>query len=418
GGRSRGRATRPGPARSGTRPGRGRGGGRGEAGPRADLDPGSVLRRDAVLGVDGADQQAAGPGLLECRAPPRMDAARPARCSSLPGPRRGGIHQRPPAPHDRRGGEGGAHRARGGRPRHGGDSPRRCPRLRLAPRSGLDPGSGLRTGEPGRQRPGGGDLRAGHRGGSAGPAAAGAGPGGRRLRSRADRGPSGPAGGRDRGQAAADCGGSPVSGGRASEAPPRIGLVTYSTKPRGGVIHCLELAEALHHLGCPVHVFALGEPGAGFFRLTTVPHTVFPAPPPEETLEDRVWSSLAALQQGLDRTASEGFDILHAQDCIAGRAVVALRDAGAPVLTVRTVHHVDDFTTEALVECQRRSILDPDRVLVVSQYWRRRLADEFGIRAEVVTNGVNPQRCRRPRGLDSAALRARVGATGRTLFLT
>jgi len=209
-----------------------------------------------------------------------------------------------------------------------------------------------------------------------------------------------------------------VSGGRASEAPPRIGLVTYSTKPRGGVIHCLELAEALHHLGCPVHVFALGEPGAGFFRLTTVPHTIFPAPPPEETLEDRVWSSLAALQQGLDRTASEGFDILHAQDCIAGRAVVALRDAGAPVLTVRTVHHVDDFTTEALVECQRRSILDPDRVLVVSQYWRRRLADEFGIRAEVVTNGVNPQRCRRPRGLDSAALRARVGATGRTLFLT
>ena len=199
---------------------------------------------------------------------------------------------------------------------------------------------------------------------------------------------------------------------------PRIALVTYSTKPRGGVIHCLELAEALHAIGCPVHVFALGDPAAGFFRPTAVPHTIFPAPQPGGTLEDRVWRSLSALREGLGRTASRGFGVLHAQDCIAARAAVALREAGVPVLAVRTVHHVDDFTTEALVECQRRSILDPDRVLVVSQYWRRRLQDEFGVRADVVTNGVNLQRCQRPRGLDPAALRARIGATGRMLFLT
>ena len=209
-----------------------------------------------------------------------------------------------------------------------------------------------------------------------------------------------------------------MSDERATGTTPRIGLVTYTTKPRGGVIHCLELAEALHTIGCPVHVFTLGDPAAGFFRPTTVPHTIFPAPPPDGTLEDRVWSSVSALQQGLGRTASRGFGVLHAQDCIASRAVVALREAGAPVLAVRTVHHTDDFTTEALVECQRRSILDPDRVLVVSQYWQRRLQDEFGIHADVVTNGVNLQRCQRPRGLDPATLRARIGATGRTLFLT
>ena len=185
-----------------------------------------------------------------------------------------------------------------------------------------------------------------------------------------------------------------MSDEHATGTTPRIGLVTYTTKPRGGVIHCLELAEALHAIGCPVHVFALGDPAAGFFRPTAVPHTIFPAPPPDGTLEDRVWSSVSALQQALRRTASRGFGVLHAQDCIAGRAVVALREAGAPVLVVRTVHHVDDFTTEALVECQRRSILDPDRVLVVSQYWQRRLEDEFGVRADVVTNGVNLQRCR------------------------
>ena len=128
--------------------------------------------------------------------------------------------------------------------------------------------------------------------------------------------------------------------------------------------------------------------------------------------------SLSALRQGLEQIGRHGFDVLHAQDCIAGRAVVALRDAGVPALAVRTVHHVDDFTTQALVERQRRSILDPDRVIVVSQYWRRRLQDEFGVHAEVVTNGVSLQRCQRPRGFDPAALRASVGATGRTLFLT
>ena len=34
---------------------------------------------------------------------------------------------------------------------------------------------------------------------------------------------------------------------------------------------------------------------------------------------------------------------------------------GRTCRVVRTVHHVDDFTTPALIECQRRSILEPDR---------------------------------------------------------
>jgi hypothetical protein len=35
-----------------------------------------------------------------------------------------------------------------------------------------------------------------------------------------------------------------------------------------------------------------------------------------------------------------------------------VRDAGADVQVVRTVHHVDDFTTQALVDCQRQAILE------------------------------------------------------------
>ncbi|MEM9907062.1 MAG: hypothetical protein AAF921_18765, partial [Cyanobacteria bacterium P01_D01_bin.44] len=46
----------------------------------------------------------------------------------------------------------------------------------------------------------------------------------------------------------------------------RIALLTYSTKPRGSVIHTLELANALHQLGHQPCVFALDKDGQGFPR--------------------------------------------------------------------------------------------------------------------------------------------------------
>jgi glycosyltransferase-like protein len=111
--------------------------------------------------------------------------------------------------------------------------------------------------------------------------------------------------------------------------------------------------------------------------------------------------------------------VLHVQDCIAARAALRVRDAGAPVCVVRTVHHVDDFTTPALIECQRRSIVDPDRVLVVSPIWRQRLADDYGVEADVVTNGVDFDRFTAdpPPGV-LTALRTRAGAADRFLVLT
>jgi len=48
--------------------------------------------------------------------------------------------------------------------------------------------------------------------------------------------------------------------------PLRIALLTYSTKPRGSVIHTLELAEALHQQGHFVCVYALDKDGQGFDR--------------------------------------------------------------------------------------------------------------------------------------------------------
>ncbi|HEX6206819.1 MAG TPA: glycosyltransferase, partial [Actinomycetota bacterium] len=199
---------------------------------------------------------------------------------------------------------------------------------------------------------------------------------------------------------------------------PRIAMLTYSSKPRGGVVHALHLAEALHAQGADVHLFALGDPREGFYRLARAPHTLFPAPAADGSLEERVFAAVDALRSGLGRVAG-GFDVLHAQDCIAARAVLDLREKEPLGSLVRTVHHIDDFTTPALIECQQRSVVEPDRVLVVSEYWRRALAEEHGIEAAVVPNGVDLARFAAP--LDPEAvrdLRRRVGSADRFLFLT
>jgi glycosyltransferase-like protein len=196
-----------------------------------------------------------------------------------------------------------------------------------------------------------------------------------------------------------------------------VALITYSTKPRGGVVHTVELAEALHAAGRDVHIVTLGDPAAGFYRPVRAPHTILPAPTPAPTLEERVADAVDALAAGLAPIAHR-FRILHAQDCIAARAAARVRDRGARTVVLRTVHHVDDFTTPALVDCQRLAILEPDHILVVSEHWRRLLAADPGVDAEVVANGVDLGRFSGRAAVDPAALRARLGVDGRFLFLT
>jgi glycosyltransferase-like protein len=200
--------------------------------------------------------------------------------------------------------------------------------------------------------------------------------------------------------------------------PAPVGLVTYSVKPRGGVVHTLALAEALHAAGYPVRVIALGDPEAGFFRPVAAPFTIVAAPASLPTLEERVFANVDALAAGLGPLAAE-FPILHTQDCISARAACRVRDgaAGPPPVVVRTVHHVDDFTSPSLIDCQRQAILEPDRILVVSERWREILADEYRTRAEVVHNGVDVARFRSADPDLAAALRQRAGAADRPLIL-
>ena len=204
---------------------------------------------------------------------------------------------------------------------------------------------------------------------------------------------------------------------------PPVLLVGHSTRPRGGLIHTVSLGEALLADGVDVHLVVLGDPAAGLFRPTPLPHTIVPAPTPAPALEERVFEAVYALEAGLAARCPAGDVILHAQDCIAARAACRIRDGHAltgprpGTAVVRTVHHVDDFTTPALVECQLRAILDPDRVLVVSDHWRARLAAEYGVDATVVRNGVDPGRFGAGRSGEREEFRARAGAGDETFLV-
>ena len=177
--------------------------------------------------------------------------------------------------------------------------------------------------------------------------------------------------------------------------PLRIAMLTYSLRPRGGVVHALEISDALARRGHEVELMALGPPGASFFRLPPVPTRIVRHEPIEAPFDERVMAMLGAYRDGLARPLADGaFDLIHAQDCLSANAALELRDAGLIAHVIRTVHHVDDFVSPSLIECQDRSISGPDAVLCVSEPWINRLRREYGVSAELVRNGVDTRRYR------------------------
>lgn len=200
----------------------------------------------------------------------------------------------------------------------------------------------------------------------------------------------------------------------------RIALLTYSVKPRGGVEHTLAIAGALAARGHDVEVAALSRPGGTFFRPPPVRTHLVEHEPVDGPFDLRILAMLDAYREGLRPLLARGrFDVVHAQDCLSANAALDLRDAGIVERVIRTVHHVDDFTSPSLVECQDRSIREPDDVLCVSAPWVLRLADEFGVRAHLVRNGVDATRFRPPRdAAERAADRAALGLGDRLTVLT
>ena len=180
----------------------------------------------------------------------------------------------------------------------------------------------------------------------------------------------------------------------------KIALLTYSTKPRGGVVHTLALAEALAAAGQEVTVWTLGRGGdGGFFRPVdpAVGQVVVPFPDRDgEQVGARILRSIATLGAAFDPA---DYDVVHAQDCISANAVDRC---------LRTVHHLEQFTTPELAECHERAITRPFGHVCVSAAVAAELAAGWGITATVIPNGVDAARFAAAAGPGPAAAAARA----------
>lgn len=178
----------------------------------------------------------------------------------------------------------------------------------------------------------------------------------------------------------------------------RIALLTYSTKPRGGVVHTLALAEALAHRGHDVTVWTLGRDGDNaFFRpvSTSVTIRVVPfAPDPDESVGERIMRSIETIREAF----TDDYDIVHAQDCISANAVP---------WCIRTIHHLDQFTTPQLAECHERAIVNPVARICVSAAVAAEVHSGWGYTPEVIPNGVDADRYMNAAGSSVASVNNR-----------
>lgn len=197
----------------------------------------------------------------------------------------------------------------------------------------------------------------------------------------------------------------------------RIAILTHSTNARGGVIHALELADALTRLGHTAVVHAPDPSGKGFFRRTETPAISVPASPTDGNVTSMVETRVADYVRYFESPTHRRFDVFHAQDGISGNALATLKQRGLIRGFARTVHHMDSFDDPRLQALQHRSIAAADQLFAVSQMWADRVAAEFSRSATVVGNGVDTSRFSSKPSANDAALRDRLGLSGSPVLL-
>ncbi len=171
----------------------------------------------------------------------------------------------------------------------------------------------------------------------------------------------------------------------------KVAMLTYSTRPRGGVVHALKLAERLRASGADITLYSLAradDPDSmkGYFREVSVPFNIIPYVWHREIIT-RLENMIDAYTKNLPRNA----DIYHAQDCVGGKALDRMKERGeisAPVF--RTVHHVDDFAEPRLFEFEKRAVARCKNIFVVSKYWRDLLKREYAHKSVITYNGLDP----------------------------
>jgi glycosyltransferase-like protein len=218
----------------------------------------------------------------------------------------------------------------------------------------------------------------------------------------------------------------------------KIALFTYSTKPRGSVIHTVELAEALQAMGNQVCIYALDKDNLGFHRPVSCPSKLIPTKPvidrqlllqkPDYLVENNASETIdpvdelikQRIQEFVDflTRETEKYDIYHCQDCISANALKILRDRGIIPHFIRTVHHIDEFNSPYLQQCHDRSILEPDLCLSVCARWQQELQKQYRVNAPVVINGVNLQRFSSQVSGEEIELKQLLGIKNYPVYLT
>jgi glycosyltransferase-like protein len=194
-----------------------------------------------------------------------------------------------------------------------------------------------------------------------------------------------------------------------SERTLRIAILAHSTNPRGGVVHALELADALVALGHECAVHAPDPRGKGFFRPSACETVSVAARPVGRSVRELVETRVADYVDHFTDPEHRRFDVFHAQDGISANALATLKQRGLIAGFVRTVHHIDVFDDPVVAAMQQRSIVAANRHLAVSTMWRQKLAADFGIEATTVGNGVDRRRYHPRRDGSEPALRERLG---------
>ena len=102
-----------------------------------------------------------------------------------------------------------------------------------------------------------------------------------------------------------------------------------------------------------------------------------------EGVGPRILRSIAVLRAAF--AAAPRYDVVHAQDCISANAVLDVVPEA-----LRTVHHLDHFTTPELAACHERAIVRPAAHVCVSSAVAAELAAGWGVGAD-----RDPERRRR-----------------------
>ena len=170
----------------------------------------------------------------------------------------------------------------------------------------------------------------------------------------------------------------------------KVAMLTYSTRPRGGVVHALKLAEHLTAKGIEVTLYSLArsddETGLnGYFRAVSAPFRIFSFDWSAD-LMTRLHRMIEAYSDNLPMDS----DIYHAQDCVGGTALAKMKASGTISVPIfRTVHHIDDFSEPKLYEFEKKAVGLAEHRFVVSKYWQDSLRDEFGFSSIITYNGMD-----------------------------